>query len=324
MSEVRYKIVFDGALLPGVEATTAKLNLAELFKTDVAAIERLFSGRPVALKRNLSQADAQTYLQALTKTGIAARIENEPRVELNLSDVHEHTPAHPPLSTDPESPYAPPRAAVGEALPEFATLKAFSFEGRIGRLRYLAWTMVLMLVTLGIGAVLGIFGLALISTDSSAGLILGGLLAFILIVVLGFVSIQFSVQRLHDIGWSGWLWLLTLVPFVGSFFPFVMMIMPGNNTANRYGAPPPPNSTAVKVLSALWLVFVAILFIGGLTGGLTAIQSEYESATESRYESDSVITEEIEDQTAAEAEPAPISADDAAEEARPPVDSAKE
>ena len=37
MSEVRYKIVFDGALLPGVEATTAKLNLAELFKTDVAA-----------------------------------------------------------------------------------------------------------------------------------------------------------------------------------------------------------------------------------------------------------------------------------------------
>ncbi|MDQ0126767.1 uncharacterized membrane protein YhaH (DUF805 family) [Pseudomonas lini] len=324
MSEHRYKIVFDGALLPGVEITTAKLKLAELFKTDVVAIERLFSGRPVALKRDLSQSDAQTYLQALTKTGIAARIESETQVELNLSDVHQYTPAHPPLSTDPDSPYAPPRAAVGEALPEFATLKAFSFEGRIGRLRYLAWTMVLMLVTLGIGAVLGVFGLALISTDSSAGLILGGLLAFILIVVLGFVSIQFSVQRLHDIGWSGWLWLLTLVPFVGSFFPFVMMIMPGNNTANRYGAPPPPNSTAVKVLSALWLVVVAILFIGGLTGGLTAIQSEYESAAESRYESDSATLEEIEDQTAVEAEPAPNSADDAAEEARPPVDSAKE
>jgi uncharacterized membrane protein YhaH (DUF805 family) len=324
MSENRYKIVFDGALLPGVEATTAKLNLAELFKSDVAAIERLFSGRPVALKRDLSQADAQTYLQALTKTGIDARIESEPSIELNLSDVHEHSPAVPPLSTDPESPYAPPRAAVGEALPEFGSLKAFSFEGRIGRLRYLAWTMVLMLVTLGIGAVLSVFGLALISTDSSAGLILGGLLAFILIVALGFVSIQFSVQRLHDIGWSGWLWLLTLVPFVGSFFPFVMMIMPGNSGANRYGAPPPPNSTAVKVLSALWLVLVAILFIGGLTGGLTAIQSEYESAAESSYESDSVTTEEIEDQTAVKVEPAPNSAEDAAEAARPPVDSAKE
>ncbi len=77
MSETRYKIVFDGALLPGVDITTAKLNLAELFKSDVSAIERLFNGRPVALKRDLSQADAQTYLQALSKTGIDARIEAE-------------------------------------------------------------------------------------------------------------------------------------------------------------------------------------------------------------------------------------------------------
>ena len=93
MSENRFKIVFDGALLPGVDVTTAKLNLAELFKSDVAAIERLFSGKPVALKRDLSQVDAQTYLQALTKTGIDARIESEPSIELNLSDIHEHSPA---------------------------------------------------------------------------------------------------------------------------------------------------------------------------------------------------------------------------------------
>lgn len=324
MSENRFKIVFDGALLPGVDVTTAKLNLAELFKSDVTAIERLFSGRPVALKRDLSHADAQTYLQALVKTGIDARIESEPTIELDLADVHEPAPSYAPPSPDQDSPYAPPRAAVGEALPDFAPLKPFSFQGRIGRLRFLAWTMVLTLVTLGIGIVLALFGLALLSSDSNAGLILAGLLAFILVVALGFVSIQFSVQRLHDIGWSGWLWLLNLVPFIGSFFPFVMMVVPGNSTANRYGAPPPPNSNAVKVLSALWLVFIAILFIGGLAGGLTAIQDEYENATQSSYESDSVTTEEIEDQTAVEAEPAPNSADEAAEEAQPPVDSAKE
>jgi hypothetical protein len=72
------------------------------------------------------------------------------------------------------------------------------------------------------------------------------------------------------------------------------------------------------------LVAVAILFVGGLTGGLTAIQSEYESAAERSYESDSVTVEEIEDQTAVQAEPAPNSAEDAAEAARPPVDSAQE
>jgi uncharacterized membrane protein YhaH (DUF805 family) len=324
MSENRFKIVFDGALLPGVDVTTAKLNLAALYKSEVAAVERLFSGQTVTLKRDLSQADAQAYLQALTKAGIDARIETEPLIELNLADAHQHIPPSAALTTDPESPYAPPRAAVGEALPAFAPLKAFSFEGRIGRLRFLAWTMVLTLVTLAVGSVLAIFGLALISTDSTAGLILGGLLVFILVVALAFVSIQFSVQRLHDIGWSGWLWLLNLVPFVSTFFPFVIMVMRGNATANRYGAPPPPNSTAVKVLSSLWIVFIAIVVIGALAGGITAIQDEYESAAETSYESGSVTTDEVEVEPAVEAEEAPNSADDAAEEAQPPVDSAKE
>lgn len=323
MSENRFKIMFDGALLPGVDITTAKLNLAQLFKSDVAAIERLFSGRPVALKRDLSHSDAQTYLQALAKTGVDARIESEPSIELNLSDVQERAPA-PAFVQDPQSPYAPPHAAVGETVTGFAPLKPFSFQGRIGRLRFLAWTMVLTLVTLGLGTLLALTGLAVFSADSSGGLILAGLLAFVLIAALGFVSIQFSVQRLHDIGWSGWLWLLNLVPFVGSFFPFVMMIMPGNTVANRYGAPPPPNSNAVKVLSCLWVVFIALVFIGGLAGGLSAIQDEYQNATQSAYESDSVSPSEIEDQTEVETEPVPNSADDAAEEAQPPVDSAKE
>lgn len=324
MSENRFKIVFDGALLPGVDITTAKLNLSDLFKSDVASIERLFSGRPVALKRDLSRADAQIYLQALKKTGIDARIESEPSIELSLADVHEHAAPDNHLSAEPSSPYAPPRAAVGDALPAYAALKPFSTDGRIGRLRYLAWTMVLTLVTLGIGSVFAMFGFALISSDSTAGLILVGLLAFILVVVLAIATVLFMIQRLHDIGWSGWLWLLILVPFVGSIFPLVIMVMPGNATANRYGPPAPPNTTAVKILAALWLVFIALGFIGGLAGGLTAIQSEYESAAQSTYESDSVTTDEIEDPTAVEVEPVPDAVEDSAEEAAPPVDSAKE
>jgi hypothetical protein len=125
---------------------------------------------------------------------------------------------------------------------------------------------------------------------------------------------------LHDIGWSGWLWLLNLVPFVGSFFPLLLLAMPGNQTANRYGAPPPPNSTAVKVLSALWLVVIALVIVGALAGGLSAIQDEYENTLESSYQSGSVTTDEIE----VEVEPDANSAADAAQEALPPVDSAKE
>ncbi len=316
MSEPRYKIVFDGALQPGVDITTAKLNLADLFKSDVAAIERLFNGRTVALKRDLSHSDAQTYLQALGKTGIDARIETETPIELNLSDVHEQSAA----PAEPDSPYAPPRAAVGESLPAFAPLKPFSVEGRIGRLRYLAWSMVLSLVALPIVSVFALIGLGLVSADSTTGLIIGGLLAFFLFLAFAIVGILFSIQRLHDIGWSGWLWLLTLVPFVGSFFPLVIMIVPGNTGANRYGPPPPPNSTAVKVLCSLWIVFIGLFFMGGMLGGITAIQQEYESSLESSYESGSVTTDEID----VEVEPAANSADDAAEAALAPVDSAKE
>ncbi|TMU69972.1 DUF805 domain-containing protein [Pseudomonas fluorescens] len=316
MSEPRYKIVFDGALQPGVDITTAKLNLADLFKSDVAAIERLFNGSVVALKRDLSHSDAQTYLQALSKTGIAARIETETAIELNLADVHEHVP----VVAEPDSPYAPPRASVGESLPAFATLKPFSVEGRIGRLRFLAWTMVLSLVTLPIVGVFALLALGLVAGDSTTGLIIGGIFAFFLFIAFLIVSILFSVQRLHDIGWSGWLWLLNLVPFVGSFFPLVIMVVPGNTGANRYGPPPPPNSTAVKVLCSLWIVFFALVFAGGMLGGISAIQQEYENNLESSYESGSVTTDEVEVEVEAPAD----SADEAAEAAQAPVDSAKE
>lgn len=318
MSENRFKIVFDGALLPGVDISTAKLNLAALFKSDITAIERLFSGRPVALKRDLSHDDAQTYLQALKNTGIEARIESEPSIELNLSDVHEHVPAA--AVAEPQSPYAPPLADVSEGVAGFATLKPFGVDGRIGRLRFLAWSMVLSLVTMAVVGVFAIIGLALVSSDSTASLIIGGILAFFLCLAFLIASIMISAQRLHDIGWSGWLWLLNLVPFVGSFFPLLLLAMPGNQTANRYGAPPPPNSTAVKVLSALWLVVIALVIVGALAGGLSAIQDEYQNTLESSYQSGSVTTDEIE----IEVEPDANSAADAAEEARPPVDSAKE
>lgn len=316
MSDTRYKIVFDGALQPGVDITTAKLNLANLFKSEVAAIERLFNGSVVAIKRDLSHSDAQTYLQALNKTGIDARIENETPIELNLADVHEHAA---PVA-EPTSPYAPPRANVGESLPAFATLKPFGVEGRIGRLRYLAWSMVLTLVTLPIIGIFALIALGLVGADSTSGLIIGGIVAVFLFLALAIVSILFSVQRLHDIGWSGWLWLLTLVPFVGGFFPFVIMIVPGNTGANRYGPPPPPNTTAVKVLCSLWIVFIAVFFIGGILGGISAVQQEYESSLESSYESGSVTTDEID----VEVEPAANSADEAAEAPQAPVDSAEE
>jgi len=312
MSENRFKIVFDGTLQAGVEKSTALHNLAALFKTDAASIERLFSGQPVALKRDLSATEAESYLQALRKTGIEARLEAEPAaVELSLADIDDLPASTVPADTATEqSPYAPPQARVGDVLPAFGQLQAFTTRGRIGRLRYLAWTMALMFVTIPVAG--AIFALAMgtlaasLNTAITIGVVLGGaaLIAFMV------VSIQIAVQRLHDIGWSGWLWLLTLVPFVGSVFPFVLMFCPGNNGANQYGAPPPPNSTAVKVLAVLSVVFAVVFVIAGVTGGLANLEKDYYSESASYSESsDAASPDEADSASDAAAEPAPPAVD---------------
>ena len=287
MSEPRFKIVFDGSLLPGVEKNTAQLNLAELFKSDIASIERLFNGQPVELKRDLSQADADRYLEALSKTGIAARIEQEQLLDLQFDALVPPSPAPAPAPAASESPYAPPRATVGTSIAEFSTLKVMSFQGRIGRVRYLAWTLALslaMMAVIGVGAMIG-FASMLTLQSSVFAMIIGGLISIGLLVAFTVVAIQISVQRLHDLGWSGWLWLINFVPIVGGVFPFVLAIAPGNTTANRYGAPPPPNSTAAKVLAWMWIPLFVLIMVGTVVGGLSSLGERYSESTTSYSES---------------------------------------
>ncbi|BFN26946.1 hypothetical protein PSCT_02223 [Pseudomonas sp. SCT] len=156
-----------------------------------------------------------------------------------------------------QSPYASPSADVNETMPLHGELKPLSISGRIGRLRYLAWSLVVMLTATGLFAIA-----ALLMPISST-------LGFVCVAVVGIgmlvVSVQIGVQRLHDFGWSGWLILLNLVPLLGSLFPFFMLLMPGNREVNRYGSPPPPNSRSVKVLAALWLVLIIFGLVAALT-----------------------------------------------------------
>ena len=314
MSDSRFKIVFDGALLPGVESTTAKLNLAELFKSDVEAIEKLFTGRTVALKRDLSRPDAETYLSALKNAGVDARIEAEQPVAFSLAETHETSST---ASQPTNSPYAPPRAAVGDNLPEYASLKVFTINGRIGRLRYLAWTLVLTVAMLVAGGIIATAGFAVATASPTAGMILGVLLGFALCIAIMVVSVQIGVQRLHDLGWSGWLYLLNLVPLVNSIFPLLLLVMPGSTVANQYGAPPPRNSTAVKVLASLWLAFIPLMLIIVVSLGMNGYLNQLEANVDSSYESSSITADDATDQSVT------VDEDDAqsADEADEPVDS---
>ncbi len=61
-------------------------------------------------------------------------------------------------------------------------------------------------------------------------------------VVLGLVlivpSIAVTVRRIHDIGLSGWFWLLTFVPSVGSLIILVFMLIRSQRHPNKWGPVP--------------------------------------------------------------------------------------
>ena len=295
MSAEQYRIVFDGELAPGMSADAVRSNLAKLFKSDSAKVDRLFGNGPVNIKRDLSASEADRYMRALERAGALARKELEAGKEITLTLAeHESSQIPAPVTqiacpkcghTQPTSiqcnscgiviqkylarqaqqaettgqsrsplpsgqPYAPPRTPVDELITEHGELRVFTTQGRIGRLRYLAWSMGLMAAAFGLWMIASMT----LAVSVVLGVILTGVLG------LGFlvVTVQIGVQRLHDLGWSGWLMLLNLVPVVGTLFPFVMLLMPGNDGMNRFGAPQPPNSRAVKILAALWLLVPVI------------------------------------------------------------------
>lgn len=270
MTDTHYKIMFEGQVREGVSLETAKLNLANLFKSETAAVEKLFNGQSVTLKRGISHAEAERYLKALNENGVQARIEVDQEISFSLDEGQQRHQASPYVAAA-ASPYMPPRADVSADLPRYSTLKVFSVQGRIGRVRYLAWTLVMSIALI----LSSIVCLLVMSVD----LTIGGLLAALLVAAFVCVNVQIGVQRAHDAGWSGWVLLLNLVPFVSSIFPIVLVAMPGNAGPNRYGAPAPPNTGAVKVLAWMWVLLIALVIYGSVAGGLAAFQEQIEAST---------------------------------------------
>ena len=297
----QYKVVFGGELLPGMSVDVVRDNLAKLFKIDPEKVDRLFGNGPVNIKRDLSAPEADRYVVALERAGARARKELEAGKGMTLALAEDDSSLEPaaiaPMGcpkcghTQPTSiqcmacgivvekylakqaqrgetdslrektlsvsqPYAPPRAPVAEPMAEGGALRVFTTQGRIGRLRYLAWSLCLMTAAL----VLWMVASMILAVSVVPGAILIGIFG------LGFlvVSVQIGVQRLHDMGWSGWLMLLNLVPVIGTFFPFVMLLMPGDQGGNRFGAPQPPNTRAVKILAAVWLLVPVIGIVAAI------------------------------------------------------------
>lgn len=147
-----------------------------------------------------------------------------------------------------KNPYGAPRAMVGDR-EEFQPVKLFAVSGRIGRARYIVYSIL-------VSFVLVVPAMALMSLSPGLGMAVLAV-AYIASFVM---SIMLTIQRSHDFNMSGWFSLLMFVPFAALLFWFV----PGTDGPNRFGAKTPPNSTGVTV--ALWIV--PLVFVLGIAAAV--------------------------------------------------------
>jgi uncharacterized membrane protein YhaH (DUF805 family) len=117
----------------------------------------------------------------------------------------------------------------------------FSFQGRIRRsqwwavhLSVLGLMIVLALVVGGISSVIGQS-----DTGKAIGVSLLGLAILVALPVTVWVSLATGVKRLHDQGLSGWMVLISFVPYIGGLFSVICMgCLDGKPGRNEYGPSP--------------------------------------------------------------------------------------
>ena len=150
---------------------------------------------------------------------------------------------------------------------QYAPLDPVGFSGRIGRLRLLAWSMVISIIA----AVTSLLVLLAVKVSPTLGMTCGATLTLAYFIV----SLRIGAQRLHDLNWSAWMLLLHLVPVANLVLTLLMLLMPGTPGPNKYGPPPPPNSRSVTIgawiiifLIGLSLFVMAALFALGLMASL--------------------------------------------------------
>jgi uncharacterized membrane protein YhaH (DUF805 family) len=163
--------------------------------------------------------------------------------------------------------------------PDAATFQPalFSVDGRIGRLRYLAYSTAMgMMLGFGIG-LLGALLLPLLGENNPKQAVLVFTILFWGLALLAtFIPIK---RRLNDLDHTGWLALLLLVPLVNLLLSLYLILWPGSPGHNSYGPRPVPNSlgvvlTAVVPIMALIVISVAVWsYVQMNPGALSALSA---------------------------------------------------
>jgi uncharacterized membrane protein YhaH (DUF805 family) len=111
------------------------------------------------------------------------------------------------------------------------TKKYAQFNGRASRAEFWFFHLISDLI---------IIALVIISGLSQKGYLENILISiFGLYLLFMFIPIlALRVRRMHDVGQSGWIILLSLIPIVGALVLFIFELTPSQNGGNKYGPNP--------------------------------------------------------------------------------------
>lgn len=138
------------------------------------------------------------------------------------------------------------------------------FSGRARRTEY--WMFVLFNL---------IFFIAAMILDNVLGLTPGGLPYGLFYFLYGLAvlipGLAVVVRRLHDIGKSGWMILITLIPIVGGIWLLVLMMLDSSPGDNEYGPNPKDvydegtessetSNDLILLLVVIWMLFSRIFW----------------------------------------------------------------
>lgn len=111
----------------------------------------------------------------------------------------------------------------------------FHANGRLNRLRYLKYMIILALIS-GVST----FVLSSMATfftgdpNSTPIMMITGAWA----LVAGAGNVMLMIRRIHDLGKSGWFALIAFIPVIGIIFSVALFCIPGQVGYNEYGADP--------------------------------------------------------------------------------------
>jgi len=197
---------------------------------------------------------------------------------------------------DTVNPYAAPESDLEAGVKNegYQPFKLFSFKGRVGRVRYINYSMVIsflgQILTFALGFLVATFETS-IPSDMTEMINMGvmGIGALFTAVL----SLMLTMQRLHDFNRSGWYFvvIIILTGLLGAgyfmyseefkaiieiememalaiiylpiiIFTLMLWLMPGTKGENNYGLPTPPNR-AIEIIAVvlLFLLIVAAIVL---------------------------------------------------------------